>query len=199
MRVDDLEKLLEVGIESQTLDYKVSCAWEVEKFAKDLMAMANVVDGGIIVIGVEENGDGTYKRKGILPEHKSTYKRDIMKDQMRSFADPHVDFMVDFTKDKTGLEYVVITVSPFQEIPVLCVKSSRETKIGLYYRNRDGRPQSGIVSNSYDLRDVLDRAAVKLMQRNKKLGLDTVQEESGLTLHGDPEFLRKLVEERGSL
>jgi len=172
MATDELEKYLEAGAESQRLDFKQSCPWDVNKYAKDILAMSNVQDGGIIIIGVIEKPDNSYERQGIDISHKSTYKKDQMMDQMASFADPHVDFNFEITKDNAGLEYGIITVNPFIEIPVICRKQSSDTQVGVvYYRNRNGRPQSAKVSSPYDMRDILNRAAVKLMQQYRAVGL----------------------------
>lgn len=186
MTTEELEKILEAGTETQVLDFKESHPWSAVKFAKDILAMTNVQEGGTIVVGVVEKPDNSFERQGILPQHKSTYNKDVMKDQIASYADPHVDFFLDFPKDKQGKEYVVITIQPFQEIPVIC-KRDRGTDLkegGIYYRNRNKRAQSSLVSTSNDMRDIIERAAVKSMQRWKTIGLvpSEIQRMGGLTI-----------------
>lgn len=174
MKTEELEILLDGGNETQTLDFKRSCAWGAVTFAKDILAMSNVQQGGTIVVGVIEESDGSYTRQGILAEHKSTYTTDMIMDHMASFADPHVSVSVKFPKDKNGTEYVAIIVEPFREVPVICKKNSSDTHAGeIYYRNRDGRPNSARVSNSYDMRDIIDRAVVKSTQRAEDIGFIT--------------------------
>ncbi len=172
MKIADLNSLIEAGTETQTLDFKGDCKWEVENFAKDILSMSNVQDGGKIIIGVAEKSDNTYEKVGVSPTNIETYKRDIMLDQMTKFADPHVSFAVEFISDNNQ-NFVVISVDPFQEIPVICRKDSNDTQIGvLYYRNRNKRPESAKVSNSYDMRDILERVSVKLMQRARNIGYE---------------------------
>lgn len=171
MKTEDLEEYLEAGEETQRVDYKSSCVWNVHKFAKDILAMTNVQYGGVIIIGVDERKDGTYKRSSIKLEHKKTYKRDEMMDQMTSYADPHVNFSIEFVKDSNGLEFGIIVVQPFLEIPVICRKNGSEAKeAGIYYRNRNKRPQSALVSNSFDMRDIINRAAIILMKQAREQG-----------------------------
>lgn len=172
MTNQDLEALLEAGAESPGLDFKASCAWNAPSFAKDILALSNVQDGGHIIIGVDEAADGTFTRRGVSPEHRETFNIDVMRDHMTAYADPHVNFSVEFARDSGGLEFIAIKVFPFDEIPVICRKDAEGLrKATIYFRNRNRRVESAAVSNSYDLRDIVERAAVRMMQRMKGLGL----------------------------
>ena len=169
MTLGELNSKLEGGAETQTFEVKDACDWNVVSLAKDILAMSNVQYGGDIIIGIE---DGSFERKGINANQKATYNIDIMKDQLAPYADPHVNFKVNFITDKIGMEYAVITVFPFNEIPVICRKDCKDTKAGsIYYRNNNGRVQSARVSNSYDMRDIITNATVKMMEKINKAGL----------------------------
>jgi predicted HTH transcriptional regulator len=171
MTTQELEELLEGGAETQRIEFKNPCLWDVEIFAKDILALSNVQDGGYIIIGVEETKSGTFQRKGITDGQRESFKTDIMRDQMAAFADPHTNFNVEFPKDKNGIEYAVIRVFPFEEIPVICNKDSRDTKKAIiYYRNKNRRVESAPVSNSYDMRDIIKLATIRMMQRKIELG-----------------------------
>lgn len=169
----EFESLLDSGVETQRLDFKSACNWDVETFAKDILALSNVRDGGYIIIGVNETGDG-FEHTGVIPEQKRTFDVDIMKDQMSGFADPHVDFEVYYPIDRAGRQYVLIIVREFRDIPVICRRDSRSTDAGvIYYRNRNRRSESALVSNSYDMRDIIETATMKLMRRMHELGFTT--------------------------
>lgn len=168
MTTQELEEKLEGATETQTVEFKDACNWNVGTFAKDILALSNVQDGGYLIIGVE---DESFIRKGISDTQKETYKIDIMKDQMTSYADPHVNFIVQFPKDREQKEYAVIHVFQFEEVPVICRKDSVDTKSGtLYYRNKNRRAESAPVSNSYDMGDIIQLATIRKMKRKVALG-----------------------------
>jgi predicted HTH transcriptional regulator len=200
MDIDDLEKLLEGGTETPQLDFKDSCPWSARSFAKDFLAMSNTIDGGRIIIGVSEKSKGIFTRSGLKQEHKITYQIDTMRDQLAKYADPFVEFSVLFLKDKEGIEYVVLKIDPFREIPIICKVCDQQEGLiagGLYYRNRNRKVESALVSNSYDMRDIIERAMLKMRYKAKQIGYS-------LSSVSDPEIAIKtlkdiLRKERGEL
>ena len=50
--------------ESTNLDFKASASWDDLRLAliRTAMAMANLRDGGIIVVGASESGDATWRK-----------------------------------------------------------------------------------------------------------------------------------------
>jgi predicted HTH transcriptional regulator len=169
MNSAELEQRLEAAAETQSFEVKASMVWDEKSLARDIMALSNVRDGGVLLIGVE---DGTFARQGVDATTRATYDVDVMRDQMTKYADPHVDFTVSFPKDGDGKTYVAIEVSPFREVPVICRKDSADTKAGaIYYRNTNRRVESAPVSNSYDMRDIITVAATRTRQRLHDLGV----------------------------
>lgn len=173
MTTKELEELLEGGIETPHIDYKGPCEWDINTFAKDILAMANIEGGGRLIIGVAEKGVG-YERVGMAATQIATFNYDNMRDQFASYAAPNVKFSVAFPEDKNGLHFVVITVDEFDEIPVICIKSNERagTKAPvIYYRNTDKKIESGQISNYHDLRNLIERSAIKIRDRWKHIGL----------------------------
>ncbi len=171
MKTEELEEKLEGGAETPNIDFKSACSWNDLTFAKDILAMSNIQDGGYIIIGVKELQNNSFEREGVNEIQKNSYKIDDMRDSMTKYADPHVNFNVYFPNDKTGKQYIVIRVNEFSELPVICRKDSTDTKAGvIYYRNKNRRIESAPVSNSYDMRDIIKLATVKMLQKETKFG-----------------------------
>jgi predicted HTH transcriptional regulator len=174
MNTEELELHIQGQAESPTLDFKAAMAWNVRSFAKDILAFSNVQDGGIIIVGIE---DKTFNREGTDADQRNSYSVDVMRDQMAPFADPHVSFSVDYPTDKDGKQYVCIRIEPFSEIPVICRKDSPDTRAGVvYYRNRNRRVESAAVSNSYDMREIIEVATVRMMRNKQRAGFSVVDE-----------------------
>jgi len=167
-----IDQLLEGAEETPALEFKGAMTWNAASLAKDILAMANEQDGGRIVFGIE---DRTLKRTGLTDDQLSTFKSDEMKDQMARYADPYVRFSVSFEKDAEQKTYVVLTVSSFDEIPVICRSDGVDTQRGtIYSRSKTERPRSVRVSNSSDMRDLIEIAVTRRMQRLRKLGFNVV-------------------------
>jgi len=169
MELSEFDSLVEGSEESQSLDFKSACNWDVKSLAKDILAFSNVQDGGYIVIGFD---DKTFKRIGVTEAQAKTFDQETMQDQMANYADPFVTFTVyNNIVDANGLRFVIIRIFEFPEIPVVCKTDSKDTSQGkIYYRSRRRRPESEPVSNSFDMRDILDRATVKMMGKRRTQG-----------------------------
>lgn len=175
-----LEQRLQGGEETQSFEVKAAMAWDVKTLVKDILTMANVRDGGSILIGVV---DKTFARQGVSADQRATYVVDVMRDQLTKYADPHVDISVSFPVDRRGKQYVAIRVMPFREIPVISRFSSLECGLRaatIYYRNSNRRPESAPVSNSYDMRDIITVAAMRTRQRLLNLGAEPTATEPTL-------------------
>lgn len=163
MTTDEFEALLEGSEESDTLEFKAAMAWDALSLAKDVMAMANTVEGGRIIFGIE---DRTLVRQGLSPEQIRSFDVEQMRDQMVRYADPSVTFRLEIVNDNAGLAFAVLTVDSFDEIPVICRSDAAGLQRGaIYYRSRSGRPASAPVSNSNDMRTII-QIAVGRMRRN---------------------------------
>lgn len=167
-----LEALLEGSAETPSLEFKGAMEWDYKSLTRDILAMANVQDGGRIIVGVV---DETFERQGLTEQQIASFKIDIMKDQVSPYADPFVSFEVEFPTDAAGRKYAVISVAPFAELPVICAKGGQDVKEGdIYFRSADKRPQSARVASSHDLRDIIERSIVR--RRNKLIQIGLIEQ-----------------------
>lgn len=175
---DLLDQLIEAGRESPRLEYKGSWPWDEQKFkeilTRSILAMANMKDGGHIVIGVEQGQDAP-NPAGVQAKHRATYNEEAIKDFVGNYADPYVDFSVDVVTSRDR-QFVLITVREFAEIPVICKKDGRTDQGGLklgslYIRTRDRRPSSVAVQNQAQMRELLELAIDKGIRKLQQRGL----------------------------
>jgi hypothetical protein len=94
-----------------------------------------------------------------------------MRDQIAPFADPRVIFSRQILEDAAGLQYVVIEVEPFEEIPVICARDGSDVSEGvIYYRSRARRPESARVSRSEDMREIVESAIARRSRQLQRIG-----------------------------
>jgi len=143
--------------------------WNKQSIVKDILAMANTLDGGRIVFGIE---DDPVNRVGLTDDQLETFDQEVMKDQIDPYADPDVQFDVSIAEGQDGFRYIVLTIQPFTLLPVICSKGGEDVSAGrIYIRPRGGRPQSREVRSSAELRDILDRSIAANLRRYRELGI----------------------------
>lgn len=168
MNTQEIEALLTGAEETDTLEFKRAVAWDRNLFVKDILAMANVIDGGRIVVGVE---DKTFERQGLTDGQMASYIIDQMRDGIAPFADPRAVFRIEKAVDAAGLNYIIIEVSPFEDVPVICHKDGADVRAGtIYFRSRTRRPESAAIASSADMRDMIERAAALSLRRLNRIG-----------------------------
>jgi predicted HTH transcriptional regulator len=174
MSPEALEALLVGAQETDSIDFKAAMSWDKKTFVKDILALANVIDGGAIIVGVE---DGTFARQGLSDEQIDSFDYDIMRDQVAPYADPRVVFSKEVLQDANGMNYVVIEVAPFEEIPVICARGGHDVQEGdIYYRSRSRRPQSARVARADDMREIIETAISRRSRSLRRAGFLAAEE-----------------------
>ena len=169
MTTDELESLLDGAEETDTLEFKGAMSWERYSLTRDILAMANVLDGGTIIVGIE---DQTLARQGLGDDQCSSFNIEEMRDQVAPFAHPEVEFRCEIVTDRIGLQFAVIQVSPFRDIPVICAKDAKGLNAGdIYFRSRRRRPESVRISSSTEMRDIIEAAIVRRSANLNRVGL----------------------------
>lgn len=131
--------VLDTCIESQSVDFKESASWHAlqHKIIRTTLAMANLRDGGIIVIGASERGD-RWELTGISDEDLATYEVDEVIDAIHRFASPSVDVRLVLVPYRDSRIFLTLQVFEFADTPVVC--------------RRDGPPNSGLKQGAVYIR-----------------------------------------------
>lgn len=175
---DRVTGVLELPQESRAVELKRAAKWEELKkgIPKDILAMSNLRDGGIIVIGVQEK-DNKWNRTGMTEDQLSTYDPDNMIDHINKYASPPITVdVVTYTDDK-GLNYLVIQVHEFKEKLIVCKRNCPdELREGAFYIRPIGKAESREVQNAEEMHDLLELAAEKrtrnFLRQIQRAGID---------------------------
>lgn len=135
---------------------------------KAILGMANRRDGGVVLIGVEDNGDPS----GLSPEQVGTWQTaDHVRQAVAGFADPFVYFDVEVVTvsagDYRGRTFAVVKVMEFEQVPVLCAKVGYDTRgslvvqPGACYIRTSHMPATVQVADHSQFREILDLAIEK--------------------------------------
>lgn len=168
----DIIELLDSRAENRNLDFKRGFSWkdksvETLGLVTDIMACANTQDGGTIILGVDDKTQEFSSESGRWWESFDTTK--IM-DTINKYCDPRTEVQVfkkeDFEyKTKKG-PIVVLQIPEFVDVPVVCKISGNASdqtcvfKPGQIYI-RTNRASTEVISNSQDMRELIDRAMLK--------------------------------------
>lgn len=96
--------------ETQSIDFKQAADWESLKWriTETALGMGNLRDGGVIIIGVSENGD-SWELTGISENDLRTFDVDIMIDQVNSYTSPHVNLTL-----ASGRNFSIANLASFE-------------------------------------------------------------------------------------
>jgi len=191
MTPEQLQEIVSVGQEHRSIEFKGHGSRTDKSFlcqvVRAVLAMANNQDGGTVLIGVNEK---TRAIEGLSSEELASWELfdDVHKD-LNKYADPFVDFTITVVPLEPK-PVVVIRVSEFLDIPVICKQDGAESndkrKIlqrgACYVRGRTRGIESISIPSHVEMRELLDRAA------NKKLRQFIERASSaGLTVAASPD------------
>jgi predicted HTH transcriptional regulator len=137
------------------------------------MGMANHEQGGWIVVGIEEDSDGTFTLVGIPPDNVPSWNHDDVSAMVNGVADPPISLETEtvIVDDKT---FVVIRVHQFLDIPVVA-RSNGPTPKGekaqvyrkdtCYARSRKKPETIDAMSDPSTWRTLIELASLKEARR----------------------------------
>lgn len=185
MEHHELIELVLHGREERNLEYKGCVNWDDPaaraRITKTVLAMSNIRDGGAIVIGVEQKGE-TFRRRGLRAADRDSFTQDGVSSHVNEFADPFAEVTVSRVSHE-GLEFVVIQVKEFAELPVICKRDGAAgLRRGALYTRPRRLHESAEVPSQAEMREIVDAAVEKgiraLQARIGRAGLEIVEPEA---------------------
>lgn len=178
---------LETCQEDQDVDFKESAPWSAlqVRLVHTCLAMANLRDGGLILVGVSER-DGRWTLDGISTEHLSTYDPDEILSVVNSFASPFVELDV-VTLEHNSATFLALYVHEFRNIPIVCKKngpSGSNISVGRVYVRPPGLARTTTIVDASQMQDLLELATEKrarnLLETGARVGLVPATPDSDL-------------------
>lgn len=152
--------------ESQAIDFKESTASKSLKLQliRTILAMGNLRDGGVIIIGASERDD-TWELTGITHEHLATYDFDDITDAINKYASPPMQIEIVLVKYRSDKEFLAFQVKEFESLPYICRNNApngnRLLREGEVYIRPPGKPQTKKITNAQEMADLLELAVEK--------------------------------------
>lgn len=168
MSQQELCEYVFIGEERRNLEYKAPMRWDNsltrEKITKSILAMSNVRDGGVVVIGVDEQPRGNFNPVGMSETDVSTFTQDDVASHVAEYADPYVEFSLRRIECQ-GKEYVLIQVKEFDEVPVICKRDGTDLQRGVIYTRTRRMNESAPVRSQSEMREIINMAVEKNIRR----------------------------------
>jgi len=117
---DPIVRALQRPVETRDTEFKESQPFDTLKWriVKTCMAMANLRDGGRIIIGVSER-TGRLEAVGMHPDHESEYNQDDLYAIVNRYARPPVALTLRVV-DYDGKRFIAIEIREFSRVPIFC-------------------------------------------------------------------------------
>lgn len=170
-----VENALDRLQEAPDIEFKESASWDPLRWStvKTALAMGNLQDGGILVVGVSQRA-GQVPLTGISETDLATYDPDNIADQLASFISPSIELTL-VQAPYREKDYLAFEFQEFREIPLVCKRRGPDGE-GLeagvvYIRPREGRPRSTKVTDAAQMRELLDLAGMKAARRIIERGI----------------------------
>lgn len=183
MNERDFAEILVRGRELRAVEHKGPGLRSDKRFlgrvARAVMGMANLRDGGLVTIGVEDH-DGKPVPTGLETAQLDSWRRyDDVASSLGEFTAPSVSFEHEVFSYK-GATLVLLHVREFDEYPILCSRDLSDgakdiVRRGALYVRPRRRAETAEVPTHEEMREIVDLATEKGVRRYielaRRLGL----------------------------
>lgn len=176
MRDEQFAEILAIGHERQGIEFKGAGSRTNRllfgKVVRAVLGMANRRDGGLVIIGVDEDKKThALIHTGLTEEEVRSWNYDDLAANLNSHAEPAVNF--DATVQMhDGKHFIVIAVDEFDDIPILCKKPIPHpdhpkellVRCGACYVRSGHKPETSEIPTQAEMRALLDLATQKRLR-----------------------------------
>lgn len=168
MTSDELNQLIAIGYEQRGVEFKApGSRGDAHLFAlvaKAAMAMSNLRDGGLIVIGIAEQS-GALAPMGLDSPDLASWNFDDVSAGLNAYSDPYVSVFLE-TVTLGSANLIVLQIAEFDDVPVLCKKACDPVlRRGACYVRTRRMPETTEVASQTEFRELLDLAIEKGVRR----------------------------------
>ena len=168
MTSDELRELIAVGHETRGVEFKGPGARTDTAFLarviRALLGMANRRDGGIVVLGVNDDHHNLAP-VGLDVGELRSWASDEGADAIARYADPSIAFQLD-TVDMGAMDFVVFHVDEFDDVPILCKRDYPNVlRSGACYVRSKRKPETSEIPAHEDFRALLELATDKSLAK----------------------------------
>jgi predicted HTH transcriptional regulator len=167
--------------ETSSCEYKQSAPWDDIKYriAKTALGMANLRDGGLIIVGVESDDTDRLTAPGMSAADLRTFRTDDVVEFIGSFAQTRMALRAE-VMEYDERQFYVVEVDSFSTVPVIARKSSPKEAKGkiregaIYYRP-SGKAQT-VEATAEDLQEIINHAVElelrRYLERGRRAGIE---------------------------
>jgi len=183
---DQIRELIGFGREQAGVEFKsagdLSEPHLRAKVVRGMLAMGNRRDGGLLIVGIRDDGTTLYL-DGLTPSQASSWAHDTLADTVAEYADPRLGFD-SYRVTVDGHEVLVISVAEFTDVPVVCrrtltVGKSAILRDGAVYLRSNRKPESREVANYDEMRELIelatDKGVRRFVTRARESGLEAAE------------------------
>ena len=167
-----IDYLIFHGREERNLEYKRTISWDdIEtkvKVTQAAMAMANISDGGYIVIGVTKKGD-IYIPDGMQKDNLDSFNQDDVMTWVNEYADPYVELTV-VSAERDNKNFVIIEIMEFDQLPIVCKKNGQGLKRGDVFTRSRRKHETARVGSQNEMREIIELAVDKENRISRRRG-----------------------------
>ena len=164
---EELKTAIAFGREQRGIEFKGPGKRSVKSFmakvVRAMLGMANKRGGGVVVVGVEDDGTNL-NLIGLSDDELATWSYDDLAASASNYADPYLDFEI-ARVELDGNTCVIIEVRQFDSTPVICKKSHGVTlRNGALYVRPRGKIETVECPSHVEMSEIIKLATERRVQ-----------------------------------